>query len=185
MPWNPGLTQLRDLLAELYPTIQLSREVVEMAGLPASRIAFNPAAKSNWHNILKEAQRRNKVGAIVAVACEEYPEMRGKLTQAELASRGEAIAPVVASPSTSATSAAVVRDLLLAAFTADNLRRLFVYTSNMDLKPVVNEFGPNDSLASLADKAIIYCQKKDLLPALLAEVKAANPRQYARFEPLL
>jgi hypothetical protein len=184
MPWNPGLTQLRDLLAELYPTIQLSREVVEQAGLPTSRIAFDPAAKSNWHNILKEAQRRNKVGAIVAVACQEYPEMREKLTQAEQASRGEALAPVVSS-STPAVSAAVVRELLLAAFTTDDLRRLFVYTSNAALRPVVNEFSPNDGPASLADKAIIYCQKRDLLPALLREVQKANPRQYARFEPLL
>jgi hypothetical protein len=77
----------------------------------------------------------------------------------------------------------VVRDLLLAAFTADDLRRLFLYTANAELRPLTREFSPRDGLAAMADKAIEFCQVRDLLPELLAEVQRANPRQYARFAP--
>jgi len=37
----------------------------------------------------------------------------------------------------------------------------------------------------MVEKVVLYCQKQDVLPNLLSEVKQANPRQYARFEPLL
>ena len=37
----------------------------------------------------------------------------------------------------------------------------------------------------MVEKAIIYCDKRNLLAALLAEVERANPRQYARFESRL
>jgi formylglycine-generating enzyme required for sulfatase activity len=76
---------------------------------------------------------------------------------------------------------AAVRDLLLAAFTADDLRRLFLYTESAALKRVADEFGPNDGLAALVEKAIAACRKRALLPALLAEVEGLNPAQYARF----
>ena len=79
MTWNPGLTKLRDLLAYLYPTIALSKQGIEQAGMPAGQIEFTSAATSNWHNILKEAQRRKKVQAIVAVAREEFSERAEEL----------------------------------------------------------------------------------------------------------
>lgn len=94
MAWNPGLTKLRDLLAELYPTIQLAREVLEQAGLPAGHITFSAAATSNWHAILKEAVRRKRVPALVAVARAEYPERDAELTQAEQESLGIVEQPV-------------------------------------------------------------------------------------------
>lgn len=77
---------------------------------------------------------------------------------------------------------AAVRDLLLAAFTADDLRRLIVYTSKPALRPLVHEFSAGDGLMAMIEKAITYCHKQDCLPDLLAEVEKANPRQYARFE---
>ena len=83
------------------------------------------------------------------------------------------------------TAVAVVRDLLLAAFTADDLRRLVLYTSNPALRPLADEFGPGDSLAALVEKTIAYCQKRDLLAALLGDVQVVNPNQYARFVPRL
>jgi hypothetical protein len=82
--WNPGLTKLRDILAGLYPTEILSREVVDQAGIPTKHIRFDAAANSNWYAILKEAHLRKKVPAIVAVARGEYSEQKDELNDAEL-----------------------------------------------------------------------------------------------------
>lgn len=80
---------------------------------------------------------------------------------------------------------AVVQDLLLAAFTADDLRRLVLYTSRQALKPIIHQFASGDGLTAMAEKAITYCHKQDCFADLLAEVKRINPRQYARFEAQL
>jgi len=77
----------------------------------------------------------------------------------------------------------VVRDLLLAAFTDEELRRLVRYTSNPALRPLSHELGSGDDLVTMADKAITYCEKRGALPDLLAEVKQERARQYARLEP--
>ncbi len=82
---------------------------------------------------------------------------------------------------TSEFDLAVVRDLLLAAFTASDLRRLSLYASNAELRPLVQEFGTSDGLSAMADKTVEFCVTRDLLPALLQEVRRANPRQYARY----
>jgi tetratricopeptide (TPR) repeat protein len=82
---------------------------------------------------------------------------------------------------TTHSSLAAVRDLLLAAFTAEDLGRLVLYTANTALGPLRDEFGPSDGLATMIDKTIIYCHKRGLLPVLLDEVKEANPSQYRRF----
>ena len=75
-----------------------------------------------------------------------------------------------------------VRDLLLAGFTADDLRRLVLYTSRPALRPLIHEFGSGDGLSAIVEKTVTYCQKQDCIPDLLAEVKEANPRQYANYE---
>lgn len=76
-----------------------------------------------------------------------------------------------------------VRDLLLATFTDEELRRLVRYTSNPALSPLSHELGSGDDLATMVDKAITYCEKRGALPDLLAEVKQERVRQYTRFEP--
>jgi len=74
MAWNQMLTNLRDVLADLYYTQELARRVVEAAGLKPGYIDLEGDAITRWHNILREADRRNKVAAIVQVAHGEYPE---------------------------------------------------------------------------------------------------------------
>ena len=76
---------------------------------------------------------------------------------------------------------AAIRDLLTAAFTAEELRRLFLYTENPALRPLTQAFGPNDGLTALVEKTITFCQTRDLLPDLLRQVEKERPRQYARF----
>lgn len=73
MPWNQMLTNLRDILADLYLIPSDARRVVEDAGLNPAFIAFDSRAITNWHNILREADKHNKVPDIVAVAHREYP----------------------------------------------------------------------------------------------------------------
>jgi len=73
MPWNQSLTNLRDVLADLYFTVEESRRVVEEAGLDPKFIQFNPQAITNWHNILRYANNREAVPAIVEVAYSENP----------------------------------------------------------------------------------------------------------------
>lgn len=87
-----------------------------------------------------------------------------------------------ASPSPTADyDIAAVRELLLAAFTAPDLRRLFLYTSNPELRPLTLEFSDHDGLATLVDKTITYCQTHALLPGLLHALEQVNPRMYTRF----
>jgi V8-like Glu-specific endopeptidase len=74
MAWSPFLTNLRDVLASLYPIVNMSVVVVQDAGLNPAFIAFDNRAITNWHNILAEADKRGKVGAIVETARKDYPE---------------------------------------------------------------------------------------------------------------
>lgn len=90
--------------------------------------------------------------------------------------------PAVAPPASAATyDLAVVRDLLLHAFTAADFRRLFLYTTQADLRPLVREFGEEEGLAKMVDRAIEYCVARDLLPDLLREVEEARPRVYGHY----
>jgi V8-like Glu-specific endopeptidase len=74
MSWNRTLSNLRDVLAGLYPTVQDSHRIVSESGLNPAFIAFDSKAINNWFNILEEAQKRGKVQSIVKAAYDEYPE---------------------------------------------------------------------------------------------------------------
>ena len=79
-----------------------------------------------------------------------------------------------------------IRDLLIVAFDPEELKELFYFSENPDLREVVNQFViPGDSLPAMVRKAVRYCESRLLLAELLAEVEQRNPRQYARFEPHL
>ena len=74
-----------------------------------------------------------------------------------------------------------IRRLLLAAFTAEELRR---FCQDRPLfHPLVTKFGPGQGLDSMADQVIDYCATRLLFAELLGEIKKGNPRQYARFAP--
>ncbi|MBN1812534.1 MAG: PQQ-binding-like beta-propeller repeat protein [Anaerolineae bacterium] len=106
--------------------------------------------------------------------------LRGDLIQPGSKTQGEEVqsAPTGGHQ---AVDSGVIRALLLAACTAEDLRRILLYTSNESLRPLLYEFGTNDSLANMIDMTVTYCMKRGLVPDLLAEVEKANPRQYARF----
>jgi predicted phosphodiesterase len=78
---------------------------------------------------------------------------------------------------------AVVRDLLTAAFTPEELRR---FCQDRPLfQPLINRFSPKDGLVDMVDEVIDYNRTRLLWKELLGEVARANPRQYNRFESRL
>ena len=77
-----ALGPLVDLLVDLYPTEEGSRRVVAEAGLHHGPIPFQDAAIDNWFAILQEADRRDAVATVVAVAQEEYPGSAEQLSAA-------------------------------------------------------------------------------------------------------
>jgi hypothetical protein len=78
---------------------------------------------------------------------------------------------------------AEVRELLLAAFTPEELRR-FCQDRSL-FQPVVYEFGPGQGLDDMVDRVFDYCHTRSLWDELLVEVEEVNPSQYERFAPRL
>ena len=74
-----------------------------------------------------------------------------------------------------------IRALLLAAFTAEELRRFC--QDRPVLRPVLDDLGPEASLQQIAGQLITHCEKQILFKELLDGVKEVNPRQYARYAP--
>jgi hypothetical protein len=108
----------------------------------------------------------------------EIEEVNSEL-EGQPRSAGSAAVPPPASAAT--YNLATVRDLLLHAFTAADLRRLLFYTMQADLRPLVQEFGEGEGLAKMVDRAIEYCVARDLLPVLLREIEEARPRVYRHY----
>lgn len=77
------------------------------------------------------------------------------------------------------------RELLLAGFAADGLRRLIFYTQDPALRKLSNRFSSRDGLVDMVEKVLQYCEDQLLLPVLEMEVKDVNPRMYARFRDRL
>ena len=74
MTEKPTRANLRKMLADLYPEVDDSQRVVADAGLDSTYITFKNKAINNWFNILQEAEKHNKVQAIIKVARGNYPE---------------------------------------------------------------------------------------------------------------
>ena len=73
---------------------------------------------------------------------------------------------------------AKIRQLLTEAFTPEELRRFCL--DRPLFQPVVDRFGPAHGLDDMVDEVSDYCRTQLLFAPLLAELQAANPRQYAR-----
>ena len=76
-----------------------------------------------------------------------------------------------------------IRDLLLAAFTADDLRRFC--QDRPEFRPILRDVAPNASPNQLTDQMLVHCETYLLVDLLLVEIKRLNPGQYARFESRL
>ncbi len=76
MPWDERLTRLSHILAELYPTDGEARAMIDRAQLPAVYVRFDPAPLGNWSSIIREADKRGAVEALIRAAINDYPERR-------------------------------------------------------------------------------------------------------------
>lgn len=65
-------SNLRNILAQLYPDEASTRRVAHDAGLSTTRISFSAIAINTWHTILTEAENVNKVDALLDVVLDEY-----------------------------------------------------------------------------------------------------------------
>jgi hypothetical protein len=61
-----------------------------------------------------------------------------------------------------------IRELLLEAFIAEDLRRFC--RDDPRFRPVCHDFAPSDGLNKPVDKAIAYCETRGLWPEFLAAV---------------
>lgn len=82
MAWSIGLTTLRDILADLYPTVEETRRVVMDAGFNPANFAFSERAKINWHNVLSEVDKHDAISAVLAVAEHDFPAKKAVLEEA-------------------------------------------------------------------------------------------------------
>jgi V8-like Glu-specific endopeptidase len=73
MAWNNNLTNLRNVLAALYSLEGESRRIVDEAGLNELAIPFNSIALTNWHNILKEADKQGMITEVIDTTLRYYP----------------------------------------------------------------------------------------------------------------
>jgi energy-coupling factor transporter ATP-binding protein EcfA2 len=81
------------------------------------------------------------------------------------------------SKDTRSPNVAAIRQLLLAAFTPEDLRR---FCEDRDpFKSLLDRFASPNRLDQMVDEVVTYCEKQNLFDELLAQVEGANPRQYA------
>ena len=74
--WTPAdLRTIRIALTSLYPTRGDAVRVATDAGLAVTRIDIDGAAENVWASILRFAEARRKVDALLAVAQDENPEV--------------------------------------------------------------------------------------------------------------
>lgn len=70
--WDrPRLTNLRRILAELYPREQVQRRVVAEAKLDGGMIEFDAAAHTSWFNILEHTRHQRRVNEVLRIAMDE------------------------------------------------------------------------------------------------------------------
>jgi V8-like Glu-specific endopeptidase len=74
MPWDRNTSNLRNVLAGLYWSIEDQRRIVLQVGMNPAFIRFSSMSINAWQSILEEAQHHDKVKDIIAEARKEYPK---------------------------------------------------------------------------------------------------------------
>jgi predicted MPP superfamily phosphohydrolase len=69
-----AVRELRATLASLYPSQIEAARLSDDARLNRARIDLNGSAQTVWFNVLDEARKSNRLGALVEVALAEYPQ---------------------------------------------------------------------------------------------------------------
>lgn len=100
MSWNPSLTRLQNLLAEIYPFKEDLRRLADQAGLPPGFVQLDGPAIQGWHSLLEQASLRQRLAALCEVVSGEYPEQRelAQAMQSALAAQGGGATAAAAAP---------------------------------------------------------------------------------------
>jgi hypothetical protein len=184
MPWNPVLTQLRNVLSDLYPDVVDARTVASTAGLPVSRIVLQGRAVNVWHAILEEAEKQGRVEAVIRVALDEYPSHNG--LQAAARAYGVPVEPSgsvgrvatsnpAGQPPSDARGGAgqmdrvVLFDILTNRLSASDLRTL-CFALGMDYDDLAGGSKPDKSR-----ELIQYLERRGRLPDLVEELRRWRP----------
>ncbi|MEM7538862.1 MAG: serine protease [Chloroflexota bacterium] len=77
MNWNKHLTDLRNILAGLYWDKTDARRVAVEAGINPIRLRLSDQADITWQSILEEANHQQRVGNIIDIAYNAYPNIQG------------------------------------------------------------------------------------------------------------
>lgn len=85
LPWSRLLRRLVDAFAQVFPDEAAARAFVGTTPVDSRKVAFSPAAATNWYNILTEARRQGMIMHLVgegqdrhadvpdlAAACQDY-----------------------------------------------------------------------------------------------------------------
>ena len=82
MSKKEALRQVRSLLVRLYANQSSIQRVVDDAELDSSQLDLQGVLNDVWHRVLLEAERQKRIGAIIKVAGNDYPESADELIQA-------------------------------------------------------------------------------------------------------
>lgn len=72
MPTPADLRALRDVLAHLYPEKSSASRVAEDAGLSLTLLALNDRAIENWHAVVQEAKKQERLAQLLSVVDQDY-----------------------------------------------------------------------------------------------------------------
>ena len=84
MPTPQVMRNLQVVLAQLYPDKTSAVRVAQDAGIPIALVALNDRAIDNWHAILQEAEKQDRLAPLLTVVNEEYaanPRLRAVMLQ--------------------------------------------------------------------------------------------------------
>jgi hypothetical protein len=73
MDWDESLTELRQALAKLYPDQDDYPRILNSAGIGEEFVKITGKGINDWHAILTEALKRQRLETILALATKEYP----------------------------------------------------------------------------------------------------------------
>ncbi|MDD3661478.1 MAG: hypothetical protein PHG63_00245, partial [Candidatus Dojkabacteria bacterium] len=80
-----------------------------------------------------------------------------------------------------------IRDYLIAAFTKEDLGRVFLYSSDPEMRAIRDQIAKSSGIAGAADVTIEHSLARgiDLTTRVIEATAAANPRRYQQYKPLL
>jgi hypothetical protein len=72
LPRAAAIRLLRAVLADLYSTPEDAARIAQDAGLNLAFIRLDSTPLNNWHNVIREAEKRGRLAEVLQVAREEY-----------------------------------------------------------------------------------------------------------------